>query len=239
VARLGTIDYDEAWSLQRRLAALRREDLIPDTLLLLEHPHTYTLGRRGNDENILLTPAELEQRGIAVYHVDRGGDVTYHGPGQLVGYPIFRLPAERLDYVGYIRDVERALLDATRSLGVPAHLADGFSGVWLGREKLCAIGVKVDAYGVTTHGFALNVDPDLRYFENIIPCGLTDKGVTSITRVLKRRVAGRRVEHAVVEHLALAFGQTPPARVVTRSAFERQISRVERRQTTDYIERLI
>jgi lipoyl(octanoyl) transferase len=229
VARLGTVGYDEAWALQRRLADLRRDDRIPDTLLLLEHPHTYTLGRRGNDENILLPPDQLERRGIQVFHVDRGGDVTYHGPGQLVGYPIFRLPAERLDYVRYIRDLERALLDAVRSLGVPAHLADGFSGVWLGREKICAIGVKIDAHGVTSHGFALNVDPDLTYFESIIPCGLTDKGVTSLATNLKRRVSPRRVERAVVEHIAASFAQSVPKRAMGGPVLQRLVEKTERR----------
>lgn len=213
VARLGTVDYLEAWDLQRRLAEARRDDAIPDTLLLLEHPHTYTLGRRGNRENILLSPDELSERGIAVYEVDRGGDVTYHGPGQMVGYPILKL-APGFTYVGYIRDLERALLDAVRDLGVPAELKEGFSGVWLGDEKLCAIGVKVDAHGVTSHGFALNVNADLSYFGHIIPCGITDKGVTSLQQVLGRRVSQRRVERVVVARLARVFGGAAANRAV-------------------------
>jgi lipoyl(octanoyl) transferase len=224
LCRLGSVSYDEAWDLQRRLAEARRQDIIPDVLLLLEHPHTYTLGRRGNEENILLSPAELEQRGIAVHRVDRGGDVTYHGPGQLVGYPILQLPAERLDYVRYIRDVERALLLAVRDLGVPAHLQEGFSGVWIGPEKVCAIGVKIDAYGVTTHGFALNVNVDLSYFGHIIPCGITDKGVTSLHRLLKRRVSTRRVERLVVQRLAEAFGLSVGSRSVGRASLERRVA---------------
>jgi lipoyl(octanoyl) transferase len=208
VARLGTVDYLEAWELQRRLAEARRENGIPDTLLLLEHPHTYTLGRRGNRENILLTPEELSARGIAVYEVDRGGDVTYHGPDQLVGYPILKLEPG-FTYVGYIRALEGALLQAVRDLGVPAELKEGFSGVWVGEEKICAIGVKVDAYGVTSHGFALNVNTDLSYFGHIIPCGITDKGVTSLQEVLGRHVSQRRVEVAVVERLAEVFSLSP------------------------------
>jgi lipoyl(octanoyl) transferase len=209
ICRLGLIDYQEAWDLQRKLAEARRHDLIPDVLLLLEHPHTYTLGRRGKQENILLTPDELAWRKIAVYWVDRGGDVTYHGPEQLVGYPILKLPPERLDYVGYIRDVERAMLLTVRDLGLPGELKEGFSGVWVGSEKVCAIGVKVDAYGVTTHGFALNVNTDLSYFDHIIPCGLTDTGVTSLQQALGRRVSMRRVIDAVVDRLAEAFDLTP------------------------------
>lgn len=202
--RLGTVDYLEAWELQRRLAEARREDAVPDTLLLLEHPHTYTLGRRGNRENILLSSEELSARGIAVYEVDRGGDVTYHGPDQLVGYPILKLPPG-FTYVGYIRDLERALLEAIRDLGVPAGLKEGFSGVWVGEEKICAIGVKVDAFGVTSHGFALNVNTDLSYFSHIIPCGITDKGVASLRRVRGRRVSPRRVERAVVSRMHEVF----------------------------------
>lgn len=214
VARLGTVDYQEAWDLQRRLAEARREGAIPDTLLLLEHPHTYTLGRRGNRENILLSPEELSGRGIAVYEVDRGGDVTYHGPDQLVGYPILKLEPG-FTYVGYIRALERALLEAVRVLGVRAELKEGYSGVWVGEEKLCAIGVKVDAYGVTSHGFALNVNTDLSYFGHIVPCGITDKGVTSLQSVLGRRVSPRRVERAVIGNLAETFGSVPARRAVS------------------------
>lgn len=186
---------------------------MPDTLLLLQHPHTYTLGRRGNRENILLTSEQLDERGIAVYEVDRGGDVTYHGPHQLVGYPILKLDPG-YTYVGYIRNLERALLEAMRDLGVPAGLKEGYSGVWVGEEKICAIGVKVDAQGVTSHGFALNVNTDLSYFGHIIPCGITDKGVTSLQQVLGRRVASRRAERAVTHRLCDVFGFTPAARAI-------------------------
>ena len=209
VARLGTIDYQAAWDLQRRLTAQRGAGEIPDVCLLLEHPHTYTLGRKGKREHILLTPRQLKRRGIAVYDVDRGGDVTYHGPEQLVGYPILQLPAHRLDYVRYIRDVERALLLAVRDLGVDAELKEGFSGVWVGNDKICAIGVKVDARGVTSHGFALNVNTDLEYFGHIIPCGITDKGVTSLQAVLGRRVSMRRAGDAAVRRLAEVFDLEP------------------------------
>jgi len=211
IARLGLIGYQEAWDLQKRLADARHHDRIPDNLLLLEHPHTYTLGRRGKMENVLLTPRQLKRRGIALYQVDRGGDVTYHGPGQLVGYPILKLPAGRMDFVRHIRNVERALLHAVCDLGVPAQLQDQYSGVWVGNEKVCAIGVKVDAHGVTSHGFALNVNTDLSYFEHIIPCGLTGKGVTSLNRLLGRHVSVRRVEKLVIGRLAEVFSLVPSA----------------------------
>lgn len=149
-----------------------------------------------------------------MYEVDRGGDVTYHGPDQLVGYPILKL-SSGFTYVGYIRALERALLDAVRDLNVDADLKEGYSGVWVGEEKIGAIGVKVDAYGVTSHGFALNVNTDLSYFGHIIPCGITDKGVTSLQRVLGRRVSQRRVERAVIKRLATAFGGEVADRVLT------------------------
>jgi len=213
-ARLGEMDYLQAWDLQRAVTLARREERVPDMLLLFEHPHTYTLGRSGKKENILLSASELERHGIAVYEVDRGGDVTYHGPDQLVGYPILKLPKDRYTFVRYIRDLERALLAAVRDLGVPGELNDGYSGVWVGEEKACAIGVKVDAYGVTSHGFAMNVNTDLSYFGHIIPCGIQGKGVTSLQRLLGRRVSMRRVEQVVIERIAETFGLEPAGRSV-------------------------
>lgn len=209
MCRLGAIDYQAAWDLQRQLAVARRHDRIPNVLLLLEHPATYTLGRGGKREHILISESELRDRGIALYEVDRGGDVTYHGPGQLVGYPIFKLPPGRPDYVRYIRGVEAAMLEAVLELGVPATLQRGYSGVWVGDEKVCAIGVKVDASGVTTHGFALNVNADLSFFEHIIPCGLTGKGVTSLERLLGRHVSPSRVMSVVVDAVARTFEFAP------------------------------
>jgi lipoyl(octanoyl) transferase len=206
VARLGTMDYQEAWDLQRRLAEARRRDIVPDTLLLLEHPHTYTLGRRSKPEHVLLTRAELNRRQIPLYEVDRGGDVTYHGPGQLVGYPILKRTSARIDYVSYIRDVERALVASVLRLGLPGKRRDGFSGVWVGNDKLCAIGIKIDAYGITSHGFALNVNTDLAFFSHIVPCGISDGGVTSLQREFKRRVSMRRVTDAVVDSMEATFG---------------------------------
>jgi lipoyl(octanoyl) transferase len=205
VARLGTVDYREAWNLQRRVAEARRRDLVPDTLLLLEHPHTYTLGRRSKPEHVLLSHDELERRGIPLYEVDRGGDVTYHGPGQLVGYPILKRTSARIDYLSYIRQLEEALLAAVVRLGVPGERKDHFSGVWVGERKLCAIGVKIDAYGITSHGFALNMDPDLSYYSHIVPCGIPDKGVSSLQQELGRRVSMRRVMDAVVGSMEETF----------------------------------
>lgn len=203
------------------MAEGRRLNRVGDTLLLLEHPHTYTLGRRGNPENILLPPEELQRRGIAVHRVDRGGDVTYHGPGQLVGYPILRLPPDRLDYVGYIRLLEEALLRTVRRLGVTARLIDGYSGVWVGDDKVCAVGVKVDSHGITSHGFALNVNVDRSYFEHIIPCGIPDKGVTSLDILLGRRVSKGLVQRISVEELAATFGLPLAPRAMSRARLQR------------------
>jgi len=220
IVRLGTIGYQDAWDLQRELTHARGQDRIPDVLLLLQHPHTYTLGRRGREENILLSQDELRSRGIALYRVDRGGDVTYHGPGQLVGYPIMKLPGRRLDYVRYVRDLEAALLATVQDLSVEAQVQEGFSGVWVGNEKVCAIGVKVDAIGVTSHGFALNVNTDLSLFQHMIPCGLVGKGVTSLNVLLRRQVSVARVERIVIAHFAEKFGCFPAA--ATRRALIRQ-----------------
>jgi lipoyl(octanoyl) transferase len=205
IARLGTLDYRDAWDLQRRVAEARRRAIIPDALLLLEHPHTYTLGRRSKPEHVLLSHDELKRRNIPLYEVDRGGDVTYHGPGQLVGYPILKRTSARLDYILYVREVERALLAAVRRLGVPCERKVGFSGVWVGDAKLGAIGIKIDAYGITSHGFALNVNTELAYFSHIVPCGISDKGVTSLERELRHRVSMRRVMNAVVESMEETF----------------------------------
>ena len=177
-AYVGRVPYADAWALQRRLADLRGQDLIPDVLLLLEHPPTYTLGRRGKPSNILLSPGQLDEKGIEVFEVDRGGDVTYHGPGQLVGYPIMRLDLQRPDIIKYVRMLEEALIRSLAGYEITAERIEGLSGVWIGNEKIAAIGVKFGR--VTSHGFALNVYTDMTFFEHIIPCGITDKGVTSM-----------------------------------------------------------
>lgn len=195
LTHLGLIGYHTAWELQRRLAAARAQDAIADTLLLLEHPHTYTLGRSGHAENLLMGAEERKRRGVMVVDVDRGGDITYHGPGQLVAYPILYLgradPHGHLptaDYVGYLRRLEHVLIRTLASFGVTGRQEKGYTGVWVdtaaGPEKIAAIGVRVSAQGVSTHGVSLNVDPDLSYFEGIVPCGITDRAVTSLRKLL-------------------------------------------------------
>lgn len=181
---LGVIDYETAWKLQDLYAAQIAEGTRPPTLLLLEHPHVYTFGRKGNAENLLWNETQLKEKGISTYWVDRGGDVTYHGPGQLVGYPL--IPLGRLnqdnrlpetDYVGYIRKLEEMLIRVLGQYGVTGIQRPGKSGVWIQQHppaKIAAIGVKVDVKGITRHGLALNVNPNMEYWNGIIPCGLTE-----------------------------------------------------------------
>lgn len=203
VRRLGRIPYQEAWSLQNRLADARRADLAPDTLILLEHPHTYTIGRSGTREHVYLTEDELTARGITCLEVDRGGDVTYHGPGQLVGYPIFGL-GPRPDVGWYLRSLEACLIDVLDDFGIKAGRLDGYTGVWIDDRKIVAIGVKV-SQGVTTHGFALNVSTDLSLFTHILACGIPDKGVTSMALELGAAPPMAEVEDAVVARFSKRF----------------------------------
>jgi lipoyl(octanoyl) transferase len=176
---LGVIAYREAWELQQELVAARQDGRILDTVVMLEHLPVYTLGRRASASNVLLGEAELDAAGIEVVAVDRGGDVTYHGPGQLVVYPIVRLAGQR-HVVDFVRALEEVALTALSLLGVQAERREGLTGVWVGREKIVAIGVRVGASGVTSHGLALNVNPDLTHFAGIVPCGLATEGVASL-----------------------------------------------------------
>lgn len=195
LVRLGLIEYHAAWDLQRQLAAARAAGAIRDTLLLLEHPHTYTLGRSGHMEHLLMGAEERARRGVTVVEVDRGGDITYHGPGQLVAYPILYLGRAdhrghlpTADYMGYLRRLEEVLIRTLAAVGVEGRREEGYTGVWVdtpnGAAKVAAIGVRVSAQGVSMHGVALNVDPDLDYFKGIIPCGIADRPVTSLRELL-------------------------------------------------------
>ena len=198
---LGRVAYTDANALQFGL----HTRALDDYLLLLEHPHVYTLGTRADPENVLVPPASV---GADLVQVDRGGDVTYHGPGQLVGYPILTLPDWRdgqRDVVAYVRALEAVLVAALADLGVSAEPRAGLTGVWVGDDKVAAIGVKV-ARGRTRHGFALNVDPDLSMFDHIVPCGIADKGVTSLARLLGVAPTMPRVLDAVVARFVEGFG---------------------------------
>jgi len=207
---LGRIAYADAWQLQKELAAQRARGLIEDTLLLLEHPHTYTFGSRGKCEHLLVPREQLEADGVAILDVDRGGDITYHGPGQLVGYPILRLADHDLDAVRYLRTLETMLIDVAGGYGLHAQHVRHLTGVWVGNRKIAAIGTKVDVHGITQHGFALNVSTDLRYFNKIVPCGIRNREVGSLAQLLRRDVP----MDEVVDRTVAGFAQTFNAEIL-------------------------
>jgi lipoyl(octanoyl) transferase len=243
VRDLGLIDYESAWKLQDEYATEIAAGTRPPTLLLLEHPHVYTFGRRGQAENLLWNESELKEKHVAVHWVDRGGDVTYHGPGQLVGYPLIPLsplrpdrshdgspdseddPVRpvRSDYVGYVRKLEQTLIIALANLGLVTGQRKGLTGVWVQADvwsrcprcrpedrqkpaKLAAIGVKVDARGITRHGFALNVNPDMSYWDGIIACGLVGEPVVSLADLLEPVPEMEQVKREVISAFGEVFG---------------------------------
>ena len=210
IRRLGRVPYADALALQRSLVEDRRAGRVDDLLLLLEHPHVLTLGVRGDGgrSHILATPDALGSRGIEVHETGRGGDITYHGPGQIVGYPIIDLQPDRCDVHRYVRDIEEVLIRTASDYGVEAGRVEGLTGVWVGREKLAAIGVRI-ARWVTSHGFAFNVTTDLEYFNLIVPCGIADRGVTSLARLLGHPVDRVEVEDRIVAHFADVFARAP------------------------------
>ena len=184
VRRLGVVPYLAAWELQRELATQRAADEIPDTLLLLEHPPTYTIGRSGGHDHLLVDRAEIEAHGGSVIEVDRGGDITYHGPGQLVGYPILQIKNHGRDLHAYLRMLEQVLIEVLATYELAGRRFPGYTGVWLDDQKIAAIGIRVNARGVTSHGFALNISTNLADFAAIVPCGISDYGVTSLAAIL-------------------------------------------------------
>ena len=210
VRRLGLLEYQRALDLQRELVEQRKRDEIGDQLLLLEHPHVITLGvkTRSDRSHILESDESLAAQGVAVFETGRGGDVTYHGPGQLVGYPIIDLKPDRCDVHRYVRDLEEVLIRAVAPFGITARRVDGLTGIWVGppgaEEKLAAIGVRISRW-VTSHGFALNVNTDLSRFGLIVPCGITDRGVTSMAQLLSPPVPMDEVMAAVEQSFAAVF----------------------------------
>jgi lipoate-protein ligase B len=210
VVDLGLAPYAEAWELQRRLVAGRKASVVPDVLLLCEHPHVITLGRNGKREHLRASAHRLEQMDVEFHATDRGGDITYHGPGQLVGYPILNLSLLRRDVVWYVRQLEEVLIRAARDFGLAALRKPGLIGVWTtspqsGEEKLAAIGVHISRW-VTSHGFAYNVATDLRYFDLIVPCGLPDRRATSLEQLLGRAISVREVAPGIVRRFGEVFG---------------------------------
>ena len=213
VSWLGLVDYQAAWDRQLRLVRERAAGAIPDQLLLLEHRHVFTLGRRGRTANVLSSEAEIAAAGAQLIHSDRGGDVTYHGPGQLVGYPILRLDETERDVPRYVRRVEEAVIRTLARFGIGAGREPEYPGVWVGEEKICAVGVKISEW-VTLHGFALNVSTDMSMWRHIVPCGIAGKGVTSLERLLPAPPTLAEVCAAFVEE----FGAVFERRMLTRPA---------------------
>ena len=209
---LGRVPYAEGLTLQERLTSELSRDTGLEQLLLLEHPHVITLGRNAKPEHVLAGEAARQLRGVAIYPTGRGGDVTYHGPGQLVGYPILNLRPDRCDVRRYVRDLEEVLILAASDFGVSAARIEGLTGVWVGREKLAAIGVRI-ARWITSHGFAFNVETDLSYFNLIVPCGIADCRVTSLKLLTGRSIPLEEVAQRVTVRFAEVFGRemTPMA----------------------------
>ena len=203
---LGRVPYADASRMQERLVAARRASEAPDTLLLLEHPPVVTLGRGAHAENLLLDEEELRERGIELHEAGRGGDVTFHGPGQLVGYPVVALQGERRDAHRYLRDLEEGLIAVAAAFGIRAGRVDGLTGVWVGSSKLAAIGVRIGTGWITSHGFALNVGPDVSGFETIVPCGIRDRGVTSLALATGATLDLESVARVAADHVAKALG---------------------------------
>jgi lipoyl(octanoyl) transferase len=204
VEHLGRISYADGLEIQRQRVAARKAGTISDTLLLLEHPHVYTLGRNAHEGNILVSRDRLAALDAEVFETDRGGDVTYHGPGQLVGYPILDLTRHKRDLAWFMRSIEQVLIDTAADFGVTAGRIPGCTGVWIGTGKLAAMGVHVSRW-VTSHGFAFNASTDLSYFDHIIPCGIRNKQVTSLEKLLGRRIEIAAVAERVVDHFGKVF----------------------------------
>jgi lipoyl(octanoyl) transferase len=204
---LGLTPYAAAHQLQQELVERRKRDEIPDTFLLLEHPHVITLGRAANRDNVLIDESARAARGVELFETGRGGDVTYHGPGQLVGYPIIKLRPGEQDIRRYVRNLQEVLLRAARDFGIEAEPRGGdLVGVWVGDEKLAAIGIRISRW-VTMHGFAFNVTTDLDYFQMIVPCGIRDHGVTSLAKMLGRKIEMTAVAANVARHFGAVFNR--------------------------------
>jgi len=203
--RLGAVPYRDAWRLQRELLEARRRDEIPDTLVLLTHPPVVTLGRGSSSDHLLGSAERFAARGVDLVETDRGGDVTFHGPGQVVGYPIVDLTARGRDLHRYLRDLEETLIRALATFGIDAGREAGLTGVWADGAKVAAIGIRVSRW-IAHHGFALNVDTDLSFFDLIVPCGIADRSVTSVSELLGRPVDREDVESAVEDAFAEVLG---------------------------------
>jgi lipoyl(octanoyl) transferase len=246
IVDLGLIGFEEAFALQRRIVAARKADAIGDVLLLCEHPHVITLGRSGKRENLLASDRVLAQKGVEFHATNRGGDITYHGPGQIVGYPVIQLAAIRRDVVWYVRMLEEVMIRTCGDFGIAAGREEGKTGAWIdskkkdslqsaqssqssesAAEKIGAIGVHISRW-VTSHGFAFNVATDLRYFELIVPCGIAERKATSLEKILGRAVKRNEAVMKLVEHFGKVFGREP--KHTTREELFAALEKFEREQ---------
>lgn len=201
---IGFIDYKEAWDLQHSIFQQRVENKINDLFLMLEHPNTYTLGKTAHRENLVGSDEYLAEKEISVYEIDRGGDITYHGPGQIVGYPIIDLKNWKQDTHLYLRTLEETIIEVCKDYGLDAGRKPEYTGVWIGERKICAIGIKISRW-VTMHGFAFNVNTDLNLFNGIIPCGIKDKEVTSLSKELNTKIDIEVVKKQILEKFVKLF----------------------------------
>ncbi|MBA4250634.1 MAG: lipoyl(octanoyl) transferase [Chlorobiaceae bacterium] len=204
---LGFVDYKKTWDFQKELLNERKNNLIDDTLLLLEHPHTYTLGKTANKNNLIGSEDFLSKKSISIFEIDRGGDITYHGPGQLVGYPIINLTDWQQDTHKYLRALEEAIIKTIAEFGITGERNDKFTGVWINERKIAAIGIKVSRW-ITMHGFALNCNTDLSFYDGIIPCGIKDKAVTSIEKEIGQKFSMNDLKEKFVKHFVEVFNYT-------------------------------
>lgn len=222
VIQLGTMRYADALALQKELFERVKTEQSPDALLLVEHPHVYTLGSQTDKRNLLYTPEQLAARGIEIFEIERGGDITYHGYGQLVAYPILNLRHFYLDAHRYLRDLEETVIQTLKPFGVQAHRKShpnpkkNYTGVWVGNEKICAIGVKFSQW-TTMHGLALNINTDLSFFEGIVPCGISEMGVTSLQKLLGKSVP----MHLAIELFIQAFQAVFDVEILTGGQYGR------------------
>jgi lipoyl(octanoyl) transferase len=227
VCHLGRTRYADAWELQRQLFDLSLRGVTGDLLLLTEHDPVYTLGKGGDENHLLASDEELNRDGTEVFRIDRGGDITYHGPGQIVGYPILNLQRYTPDIHKYLRDLEEVVIRTLARFRIPGSREEGLTGVWVRGEKIAALGVKVSKW-TTMHGFALNVNTDLQRFARIIPCGIFHKGVTSMEQILGRNVPLESVEDALSESFCGVFGCTPvtiaPGALMERAKSHQQLT---------------
>jgi len=201
---LGFADYKEVWDLQKETHLKKQKELTDDVLYIVEHNHVYTLGKTGSRDHILINDDEMKAKGISYYEIDRGGDITYHGPGQLVAYPILNLNNYYRDTHRYLRELEETVILTLKELGIDAHREEEFTGVWVGEEKICAIGIKVSRW-ITMHGIAFNINTDLSFFGKIIPCGIFHKGVTSVEKVTGRKADMEEIKKLYVKNFLYTF----------------------------------